>query len=242
MANSKFRISKTVIVLALLAGLSILCTYQFLQLREKNAIIADIDEAVNPAPADTGKRWYDAYENEHVKVKALEQSQAAFNILYKKEKAESAKLLGIKEKQIEGLQMMVATLQGSLNAPVDNTVRGDTTSSAVFVDPWSIFKTFTVGDKQTLNYNIRVPIKFIPYWERKYKFLGVPFGKVEHFIDASTTNKNVRLDSVKAVSVFAKEPQRRWGGGLAGGYGYGINTRQFDWWFGVTINYDFIRW
>lgn len=238
--NSKYKISLTVIFLLLIAGLSIFCFHLYFKLQEKNTIVDDIEEALNPSPSDTGKRWYDAYQNEHYKVIALEQSGEAFKILHRKELAEAAKTLKIKESQIDGLQKMIASIQGSFTEPVDNTQRGDTTASSFHIDPWSFFRSYTIGDKQTTHYSIKVPIKLVSYTERKHKFLGIPYGKIERFVDVSSENKNVRLDSVTSHRVLVKERRKPWSFGPAFGGGY--NGREFSWWLGGSVQYGFIRW
>jgi hypothetical protein len=188
---------------------------------------------------DTTTHWRDLYNTEHASNISLQQDLQTTRIIHEKELKEAAVRLNVKDKQIQNLNQFVATLQASFTAPVDTTRRGDTTASTIHVDPFSVFNTFTIGDKQTVNYKITVPIRLTQYWKRPHSFLGIRYGDPVNYIDGYSTNKNVRIDSLSNVRILAKPPGR-WGVGPY--FGYGTNGTGFTWNAGFSIHYSLIRW
>lgn len=188
---------------------------------------------------DTTTHWRDLYNTEHATNVSLQEDLQTTRILHKKELSEAATRLNVKDKQIENLNRFVATLQGSFTAPVDTTRRGDTTASTFHIDPFSTFNTFTIGNRETVNYKVRVPIHLTQYWKRPHSFLGIKYGDPVNFIDGYSTNKNVTLDSISNVRILTKPPGR-WGAGPF--LGFGTTGERFTWAFGLSVHYSLIRW
>jgi hypothetical protein len=188
---------------------------------------------------DTTTHWHDLYNTEHATNVSLHEDLQTAKVLHEKELSEAATRLGLKDRQIQNLNKFVATLQGSFTATIDTKRRGDTTASTVHIDPFSTFSTFTIGDRETVNYKIRVPIHLTQYWKRPHSFIGVRYGVPINYIDGYSTNKNVTIDSMTNVRILAKVPGR-WG---AGPYiGLGTTGVGFTWSVGVSVHYSIIRW
>lgn len=188
---------------------------------------------------DTTTHWRDDFNQEHAKNISFQQNLDVVKLLHQDELQKAADLLKVKQKQIENLNRVVATLKGSFTAQVDTTRRGDTTASTIHTDSFSTFTTTTVGDQEAVTYKIRVPIHLTQYWERPHSFLGIKFGDPVHYIDGWSDNTNVTLDSLSNVKILTKPPGR-WGAGPV--VGFMTTGGRFSWSVGVGIHYSLIRW
>ncbi len=190
------------------------------------------------------EHWIGEYNREHAKASALEEDRATANALHSKEIHQAALDIGQKDKQIEGLQRLVAKLKGSFTEPVDTTKRGDTTSSFVHTDSFSKFNGVIVNNKETITYDINVPVVLNPYWKRAHHFLGIQYGNIEHYIDGHSDNPNVHLDSLSDIRILQKRPGRF---GIGPYLGIPVNENIFkenvfkNVSIGVALTYSLIR-
>lgn len=188
---------------------------------------------------DTTTHWRDKYNTEHANNIALQENLHTAQALHEQALAEVADRLQIRQKQVEGLQKMVATAKGRIVTIVDSSRRGDTTASFIAQDPFTTISGATVGNHEEVAYSVRVPIVLTPYWKRPYKFLGLEFGRIEHYIDGYSTNPSVVLDSLQDIRILSKQPGR-WGAGPFVGLMY--NGNNFAPVLGLGITYTLIRW
>jgi hypothetical protein len=232
MTNKKLLITPFLLIASLIATFSILGIQQIK--RRQKEISFDVKNQ-----KDTTTHWRDDFNNEHARNIALQESIQTMKALHGEELSHAAQLLKVKQKQIEGLQKIVATVHGSFTEQVDTTRRGDTTATISHNDEFSTFTTATVDNMESINYKIRVPIVLAPYWQRKHKFCGIRYGKIEHFIDGYSTNPNVTIDSLSDIRIIQKNPGRF---GIGPYVGMEFDGSKFRPSVGFSVHYDIVRW
>lgn len=128
--------------------------------------------------------------------------------LHAKEIAELRHKLGIKAKQIEGLESTVMELNGQINTPlrpetIHDTVTGldRTVNRFEWSDEWMKVSGYVDTADIHMDYSATVPLNISTYWKRKHKFLGIKFGRKVHFVDATSANPNIDITGLKAFKI-----------------------------------------
>lgn len=188
---------------------------------------------------DTTTHWRDDFNREHAMNISFQQDLAVVKLLHDDELNKASDMLKVKQKQIENLNKVIATIHGSYIVKVDTVRRGDTIYSTVYKDSFSTFQTATIGDQEAVTYNVQVPIHLTQYWKRPHSFLGIKFGDPVHYIDGWSDNKNVTLDSLSNVRILTK-PAGRWCAGPV--VGLMTTGGRLAWSMGIGITYSLIRW
>jgi hypothetical protein len=182
------------------------------------------------ASTDSGKRWIDAYNREHLSKLVLVGERNQMSQLHRSQIDSMAKVLKIKPKQVSGLTTTGVAVSGSVGAAthvikVIDTVEGlpigwegnyfeysdDYTSMTGYIDiahkdtcrnEIGEVDTCSVPGSVIIFYNIDVPIKQVVYWRRKHSFLGVfRYGRKVTTMDVSSSNPNVKITNFESLQI-----------------------------------------
>ncbi len=170
---------------------------------------------------------YDQYKTEHARKEVIESDLKTVKITEARELDEASQRLQVKERQIEGLQKVVAKVKGSFSTKVIHDTVG--TVIVEYKDSNLTATARVVNDDVQVDYSINVPIHLTQYWKRPW-FLG----KKTHYADAYSTNPNAHITNLKSIKI-SKEPGR-FGIGPFFGIGYDLKPT-----FGISLQYSLIR-
>ena len=174
--------------------------YALKQKEEKEIAQTERDQAVAIATQQKEEttHYMNAYNQEVARVKSTQISLDNVNRLL-----ETKELSWIK--QFDGLKKKNRNLEQA--ASINMSFRGDSVIRRTIYVPCSdTLKLFRFYIHDEYNYidavvldtpvfELKVPVYIANLWERK-KFLGLRIGKKEYFLEATTPNKLLRIDSL----------------------------------------------
>jgi hypothetical protein len=184
-------------------------------------------------PEDTVKYWKDMYGQEHVKALQADMNLEEFMALYPDSLSRVSKLLGVKQKQIEELQQIIAESDNHFTAPVKIDSNG--VQRFDFHSDFTRFSAEILNGKAIVFDTTIVPIETVSYWQRKHVFLGIRYGEVLQYLDVKSDNPNVRLTTAQSIRIKVKKPGRI---GIGPYVGIDVMGRAS---IGIGVNYSLIR-
>lgn len=192
----------------------------------KAAVVIDLLNASN----DSGNRWVDAYNREHLSKLVLVGERNQLSQLHKSQIDSVAKLLKIRPKQVSGVTTTGVSVSGSVEASthifkVFDTIQGlpigwegnyfdysddylrmqgyvDIAHKDTCINELGAIDTCEVAGKAIIFYSIDVPIKQVVYWRRKHSFIGLfRYGRKVTTMDVSSSNPNVKIVTFESLQV-----------------------------------------
>lgn len=226
------------VALALFLGaifVSLLFAKGYISIHANNRIIKqDVKVSV-----DTTSHWIDVYNEEHAKNIALQEDAKTANELHGAEIKKAANDIRVRDKQIEHLQQIVVQYKGGFISQIDTSnIKGDTSGRFDHKDQYSSFSGVVVGSKAAVKYSITIPVELTAYWKRSHTFLGIGYGRIEHYIDGHSANPNAHLDSLQDVRILQKQPSRF---GIGPYVGVSLTDNYFKPSVGIALTYSLIR-
>jgi hypothetical protein len=173
--------------------------------KEKTPVV----QYINPL-ADTVKHYHDMYNIAHAQVEQEVNNVAAMSILHKQFIDSLCHQLGIKDKELQSANKMMASMRGQFYAPlhtitVHDTVNGNdeivTAKKFAWNDDYMQESGLVYDDHIDVNYSMQLSFTTTSYWKRKHHFLNVGWGKKIYYLDASCPNENVLITGLQAIKI-----------------------------------------
>jgi hypothetical protein len=191
---------KQTIILVLLVGLAAVACLGIRGCINANKVITQ-STANGKQQSDTvAQHWHDRWKSEHAEKVAIQGTLQAIEITNAAQLDQATARVQIQRRQIEGLQKVVASINGQFNAKV---IRDTDHVYIAYRDSTVTALATLTGDSVNVEYSVTVPIYLTQYWKRKW-FLG----RKTHYVDGYSTNPSAHITNLQSIRINAKEPGR----------------------------------
>lgn len=161
------------------------------------------------AISDSGKRYKDLWESEHLEKLQVIADKNTLEILFKNRIDSILKRNGIKKRQLVDFVKIETQSEGSLYSVLKpdtvnifqhydsivkvSTFSDDLINAKIYINP--------INDSVKLIYYISLSLEYSSYWKRPYKLLFIRFGKKKLYVNVFSNNDNVYIKDVQSVKL-----------------------------------------